>query len=238
MQLCIAFPEMVRSLTLVAPLSPYGFGGTRGLDGTLCFDDAAGSGGAAANPDFVERLAKKDAGEESDFSPRNVFRSFYVHQHRAKEEDDLVASMLSTVVGDDNYPGTSEPSDNWPTFGPGTRGMNNAISPRYCNLSAMASCQSKPPVLWIRGDRDAIVSDNSMFDLGALGAMGAVPGWPGADVFPAQPMVGQTRALLERYAQAGGRFREEVISDCGHTPFVEKREAFLRLLLPFLLDHR
>ena len=53
-------PGPVASLTLVDPVSPFGFGGTRGVDGILCDPWGAGSGGGAANPEFVERLAGKD----------------------------------------------------------------------------------------------------------------------------------------------------------------------------------
>jgi hypothetical protein len=42
-----------------------------------------------------------------------------------------------------------------------------------------------------------IVSDNSFFDFGTLGKLGYVPGWPGEEVYPPQPMVGQTRSMLE-----------------------------------------
>ena len=36
-------------------------------------------------------------------------------------------------------------------------------------------------------------------DLAHLGSLGAIPGWPGAATWPAQPMVAQTRAMLDRY---------------------------------------
>ena len=72
-----------------------------------------------------------------------------------------------------------------------------------------------------------IVSDNSFFDFGTLGKLGYVPGWPGEEVYPPQPMVGQTRSLLEKYAAQGGSFEEVVISDTGHTPYVEKPEEFM-----------
>jgi len=35
-------------------------------------------------------------------------------------------------------------------------------------------------------------------------------------------MVGQTRAVLERYAAGGGSFREVVNDNCGHSPHVER----------------
>ena len=59
------------------------------------------------------------------------------------------------------------------------RGVNNAISPKYCDLSGFAGIGDQPDMLWIRGDADEIVSDASLVDLGNLGALGAVPGWPG-----------------------------------------------------------
>ena len=59
-------------------------------------------------------------------------------------------------------------------------------------------------MLWVRGSDDQIVSDNSLFDLGMLGSLGAIPGWPGVDVFPPQPMISQTRAVLEKVS-GGGR---------------------------------
>jgi pimeloyl-ACP methyl ester carboxylesterase len=125
-------------------------------------------------------------------------------------------------------------SENWPGVAPGERGMNNAISPKYCNLEDFALVQPGPPVLWIRGEDDAIVSDTSFLDFGYLGQLDVIPGWPGADVYPPQPMVSQIRAVLDAYEARGGRYREEVIPDCGHTPHVEKPEEFRRLLFGFL----
>ena len=56
--------------------------------------------------------------------------------------------------------------------------------------------------------------------------MGLLPGWPGEEAYPPQPMIAQTRALLERYAAAGGSFEEVVIEDAGHVPFLEKPQVF------------
>ncbi|CAN5680280.1 hypothetical protein BH24ACT18_BH24ACT18_11590 [soil metagenome] len=85
-------------------------------------------------------------------------------------------------------------------------------------------------MLWVRGSSDTIVSDASFLDFGTLGRMNLVPGWPGAETFPSQPMVSQTRAVLEDYAAAGGSYREEVLEGCGHTPHVERPEEFRGLL--------
>jgi pimeloyl-ACP methyl ester carboxylesterase len=108
--------------------------------------------------------------------------------------------------------------------------MNNAMSPKFFNLAAFAQINPQPPVLWIRGDSDQIVSDTSLFDFGYLGQLGAVPGWPGADVYPPQPMLGQLRALLNAYQAQGGQYREEVIANCGHSPHIEQPEVVQRLI--------
>jgi pimeloyl-ACP methyl ester carboxylesterase len=43
-------------------------------------------------------------------------------------------------------------------------------------------------------------------------------------------MVAQTRALLDGYAAAGGRYREAVIQDSGHGPHLDQPELFLTVL--------
>ena len=149
-------------------------------------------------------------------------------------EDELVDAMLQMVIGDDNYPGDAMPSRNWPGTAPGERGVNNAISPRYCDLSGFAAITARPSVLWIRGDSDQIVSDASAVDLGFLGQVGAVPGWPGADTYPPQPMVGQMRAVLDRYRAAGGHYEERVLAECGHSPHLEYPDAFNATVREFL----
>ncbi|HZD10547.1 MAG TPA: alpha/beta hydrolase, partial [Candidatus Binatia bacterium] len=55
MQFLLDYPELVTTLTLLNPISPYGFGGTKGLEGTPCYDDFAGSGGGVVNPEFIRR---------------------------------------------------------------------------------------------------------------------------------------------------------------------------------------
>jgi pimeloyl-ACP methyl ester carboxylesterase len=47
-------------------------------------------------------------------------------------------------------------------------------------------------------------------------------------------MVSQIRVLLEEYAAGGGSYREEVFADCGHTPHIEKPDAFREILNAFL----
>ena len=227
MQLLLDYPELVSSLTLIAPISPYGFGGTKGLDGTPCYDDFAGSGGGTVNPEFVRRIAEGDRSAEDPNSPRNVINTFYyVPPFQAAREEDFLTAALLEKIGEDRYPGDMTPSENWPNVAPGVYGPINAGSPKYFDASGIVDAAHKPPILWVRGDKDQIVGDASFFDLGTLGQMDLVPGWPGAEVFPPQPMVGQTRAVLQQYAANGGWFEEVVIADAAHSPHIEQPEVF------------
>lgn len=226
-------PERVRSVTLENPVSPYGFGGTRGADGELVAG-GAGSGGAGANPAFVQRIADRDTSADDPLSPRAVMRAFYFAPgfDAGADEDAFVDSMLSTRTGTDNYPGDASTADAWPGAGPGTSGVLNTIAPTNFRVTPddLAGLAHKPPIAWVRGAVDQIVSDASMFDLANLGRLGAVPGWPGDDDCPPQPMVTQTRAVLDAYAAAGGSYRETVLDGVGHSPHVEAPEAFLAAL--------
>jgi pimeloyl-ACP methyl ester carboxylesterase len=142
--------------------------------------------------------------------------------------------MLTTRTGPDNYPGDAVTTDAWPGCAPGERGVLNTMAPTVFDVSGIAELARKPPVLWVRGDADVIVADGSLFDLAHLGALGAVPGWPGAEAFPAQPMVGQTRSVLDRYAADGGAYREVVLPGVGHSPHVERPQEFVVALLEHL----
>ncbi len=237
MQFAMDHPGRVASLTLVAPVSPYGYGSTKDLDGTPCWPDHAGSGGGTANPEFVRRLAEGDRSDESNVSPRNVMNFLYFKppfRPAPEREEVFVSALLDTKTGHGNYPGDMTTSEHWPGVAPGTQGVLNTVSPEYFNLSSFAEIKPQPKVLWIRGDSDQIVSDASALDFGFLGQAGVVPGWPGEKVFPPQPMIGQMRAVLNAYRANGGSYREEVLTDCGHSPHVEQPAQFRALLTEFL----
>ena len=76
-QYALDHPREVASLTLISPVSPFGFGGTKDTSGTLCWPDGAGSGGGTANPEYVNLLRSGDRGDSSPNSPRNVMNAFY-----------------------------------------------------------------------------------------------------------------------------------------------------------------
>jgi pimeloyl-ACP methyl ester carboxylesterase len=229
-----AMDRPVASLTLIDPVSPYGYGGVK-LDGTPHFPDYAGSGGGTGNPEFTGRLAAGDRSADGDFAPRNVMNSAYWRpDHREPHEDMLVDEILKTVIGDDGYPGDSTASEHWPGVAPGTRGILNALSPKYCNWAGIVDLEPKPPVLWTHGSADIVVADGSPWEIGTLGQLGVIPGWPGPEVFPPQPMVAQIRAVLERYAAAGGRVETEIFEGSGHCPAFDERERWSARFFGFL----
>lgn len=231
MQFLLDYPQLVKSLTLLNPVSPYGFGGTKGLDGQPCNPDFAGAGGGIVNPEFIRLIKEGYRGSDDPNAPRNVIRTFYYKPpFEAEREEAFLSAALLQKVGDDRYPGDAVPSENWPNVAPGRFGPINATSPKYFNTSAIVDLPQKPPILWVRGDSDQIVADNSMFDMGTLGKLGFVPGWPGEDAYPPQPTVSQTRAVLTRYAENGGAFQEVVIADAGHGAHIEKPEEFVEAL--------
>ncbi|MCB2178329.1 alpha/beta hydrolase [bacterium] len=235
MQFALDYPELVASMTFISPVSPYGFGGTKGIDGEPCYADFAGSGGGVVNPEFVKRIKEGDRSADDPNSPRNVINAFYYKPpYLAKREEEFLSAALLEKMGDDRYPGDFVASENWPNVAPGKWGPINATAPKYFNTSAIVDIENKAPVLWVRGDADMITSDNSMFDFGALGKMGFVPGWPGEEVYPAQPMVSQMRAVLDEYTAKGGRYEELVIADAAHGPHIEKPEEFIPAFVRFL----
>lgn len=227
--------ERVLSCTLEAPVSPYGFGGTKGVSGEPCFPDFAGSGGGVVNPVFVQLIKDGDRSTDDQNSPRNVINGFYYKPpFLAEREEDFLTASLMEKMGDDRYPGDLTPSENWPNVAPGKWGPINAGAPKYLqgDVENLLSIKKKPSILWIRGAEDTIVSDKSFFDMGALGEMGFLPGYPGAEVYPAQPMIGQTRDVLEKYEN----YKEVVVEETGHAVHVQQLNEFNQVFHAFIKE--
>lgn len=227
-QLLADYPERFLSATVCDPGSPYGFSATRDNEGTPTTPDFAGSGGGLSNPELIKRLREGDRSMESQFSPLSALRALLVKPpFVSPREDELLSSMLATHIGERDVPGDSVHSPHWPHMAPGVWGASNATSPKYQNVvNKMLLGEPKIRILWARGSHDLVVSDTAASDPGYLGRLGLLPGWPGEEAYPPQPMVGQTRAVLEKYAAAGGSFKEVVIQDAGHVPFIEKPDEF------------
>lgn len=232
--LLIDAPERFLSVTLVNPGSPYGFGGSKGADGTPCYDDFAGGGAGLINGMFVQLLKAHDTTTDSPFSPRNVLRGLFMPNTPNPYEDQWLESLLSMHLGDKAYPGDAVPSANYPYTAPGVWGANNAISRKYApDLTPMFNKSPKHTILWIRGGNDTVVSDMSMRDIGTLAKLGYVPmipNYPGEAVFPPQPMLTQVRTVLEKYKSHGGDYKEVVMDGAGHVPYLEKPDEFNALL--------
>ena len=230
--LVAAAANRILSGTVVDPGSPYGFGGSKGTTGVPCYPDWAGSGGGIVNPDFPKLMAAGDrSADNPQASPRVVMNSFYWKPpFKPAREEELLSSLLTEKVGGQKYPGDFVMSANWPNVAPGNFGPINALSPKYVgdSVERFINAAPKPPMLWVRGDSDMIVSDNSFFDFGTLGKLGFVPGWPGDEIYPPQPMVSQTRHILDEYKSQGGEYSEIVIAETGHSPFIEKPEDFMQ----------
>jgi pimeloyl-ACP methyl ester carboxylesterase len=238
MQFMLDHVSNVKSLTLISPVSPFGFGGSKGADGQACYEDYSGSGGGVVPEAFIDLIRQQDRTADSPVSPRNVINTTLVKPpcELTREEDFLTASLMQKVGGQ-RYPGDAEVSSNWPYTSPGKWGPINAISAKYLNLSGITGLPHKPPILWVRGDSDMIISDHSLSDSAVLGELGLIPEWPGKDIYPAQPMVLQMSTVLNDYKNNGGAFKEVVMADVGHSPFLEQPEEFLEDLLSFLSNN-
>ena len=231
MQYCIDHAEKVEGLVLVAPGSPFGFGGTRDEKGTMYSPAGLGSGGGTSNPALV--LSGKLGGGSvmSDILNRFLFSEDF----RMSDvwEKKFAKAAMSARLGTGYFPGDYSLTWKWPYVVAGDSGVLNAMSPKYGRLDAFLNIKEKMPVLWIRGNDDKIVSDTSMMELGYLGKIGLIPGWPGEDVYPPQPMVRQTRYFLEQYRSRGGQYVELVIPG-GHVCILESPVHFITALDTFV----
>lgn len=256
-QMVTDHPEHIASVILESPMSPFGFGASinTGIELKKSDDDFAGSGGGAVNPAFIDSIRTQDEKLKStmpdglkatpQFYARSTMNGLYFKMVNGQtllqrqiidkaSEDLYTESMFKTKLGENNYPGNFVATAHWPGMAPGDKGVNNAISAKYCNLTAFGYKNLSIPVLWIRGADDLIVSDNSLLDVNNLGKMGAIPGWPGNETHPPQPMVTQMRALLDEYKKNGGSYTEIIFEDCGHSPHIEHEQKFKEALFAFI----
>jgi len=109
------------------------------------------------------------------------------------------------------------------------------MAPVHYDTSAIADIDAKPPITWLRGGQDQVIGDASMFDLAQLGKLGVIPGWPGEDVLPSQPMNQQIRAVLDRYRANGGEAEEVTLEDAAHGMPVEVPETVAATIVTHLV---
>lgn len=232
MQYAIDHGEQLTGLILINPGSPYGFGGTKGVDGQPLDPPGIASGAGAVNLQLVQALA----GGDREFLRTSLTKTVFFKpgfQLEPEWEERLIDAMGKTKVGEGMYPGDTRQVAQWPFVAAGSKGICNTMSIINGDLSGLADIPVKPPVLWVRGDSDTMVSDASVCDLAYLGKLGAVPGWPGEEIAPPQPMVSQTRYVLDRYAANGGSYRE-VVQPGGHCHILECPAEFVAAVKEFL----
>ncbi len=232
--------RQIQSVFLINPASPFGFGGTKDAEGSLVFADGAGSGAGVVNPEFVRLLKSKDRTTDDPSSPLNVMNTFYWKPPFVPRQiDDLLEGLLRMETGEQFYPGDFDQSKNFPFAAPGVYGQLNAASPitKVGIDDQLVELPIKPPIAWLRGDADQIVSDRSMFDTAVHGSLGLIPGFPGEAICPPQPMISQTRAVLKAYADAGGSFHEVVMEGVGHSPYLEDLSTFLTHFNSWISKH-
>lgn len=236
MRLMTLHPQELSHVVLLAPMSPYGFGGTRGETGQMCDDRGWGSPGGFANPQFLQKLMEKDRGDDPMAARSVLEKSLFANGYTVSGEwqELYLDELFKMPVAPDFYPGDYEQLPAFPYVLPGKRGISNALAPQWANVSNIADMTRKPPVLWVRGDQDKLVSDQSGSDLAVLGMLGYIPGYPGEEAFPPQPMLKQTRHVLEQYAANGGTWRELVMVGCSHAPHLEKPDEFVDALHNFI----
>ncbi len=232
-------PARLRSVTLVAPGSPYGFAGTKDVQGTPSNPDFAGSGAGLINTAVVQAMQAQDRSLENPFGLRGALRRLvYNPPFIPAREEELLTAALSTHTGELDYPGDKPASTNWPFVAPGVWGPNNALSPKYAGeVSRLWQIEPKPPVLWLWGEKDGAVSNTAVSDVAVLGQLGYITGYPGAESYPPQPMLDQIRAVLAEYTAHGGHAQEVMLHGRGHVPFIESLEEFNAVFHPFLASN-
>ena len=159
----------VATLTLSRPVSPVRLRRHDRRDGRMLTPTAPERAAAGANPDFVARLAGRRHAATTRRRRRGTSTAATYVKHAgdtSRHEDLWVESMLSTKTGRGQLPGRLDAI--------GKLARLRARAPRRaqhdgarCTSTSPASPTSptKPPILWIRGTDDAIVSDTSFFDL-------------------------------------------------------------------------
>ena len=225
-------PERLLSVTLAGPGSPFGFGGTRDAAGSPTTPDFAGSGGGLINPDLIRSLLEGDRDSIADFSPRGIMRRLvWSGGQIPAREDALIDAMFRVHIGDRELPGDREESPHWPYVRPGKWGATNAMSPKYVGnlVERILAATTKIHALWVYGAEDLAVSNMAASDPGTWGPTGRLPGFPGPEAYPPQPMMDQIRKMLDDYSAAGGSYEEVAIAGSGHVPFITHPDEFNRV---------
>ncbi|XIE77208.1 alpha/beta fold hydrolase [Streptomyces sp. SBR177] len=226
-------PAAVRSLTLVNPVSPYGFGGThgggdpqRGGRGRL----GRGHGEPRLRPAARRRRPRHRLPGLPAHRPHELLRQAALHA-RARGRGRVRR-------GHARHPGRRRPL---PRRQHAVRllaghGARDARGPQRDGPRPLPRRRPAP-----RRPQAAGAVDPRRGRHHRLGHLDVRPGAPGGDRrgagvgrHPAQPMLAQTRHVLDRYAAAGGSVREVAVAGAGHAIHLERPEEFGKALLEVL----
>ncbi len=242
MSLAAFFTEIVTSLILLSPGSPYGYGGTKNREGIPVNEDFSGCGAGLAHPEFIKRIVLKDRSEQNpSTSPSAIIRRLYFgngFKASEKQIEMLLDSMFAMKTGEGLFPGDVQKSELWPGFKPGKVGPTNAVSAKYNKnvVSALLKLNPhvRPPLLWIHGTADKLVSNQPASDAGMQGKLGLIPNWPGEEIYPPQPMLDQLDYFFNKYSINHSHCRKIILPNIGHTPFIESPEAVFNYVRDFI----
>ncbi len=227
-------PRRVRSLLLLAPVSPFGYGGSCDLQGSPNAADYAGSGGGIVGAEYAAAVAAGPS-QGNAALVRGILRHAILGRFGATDAEDdeevCLEALYRQHCGNQAWPGDSRNSENWPGVAPGDFGPMNAISPKYFNTWPLVDLEAKPPILRIQGDSDVVISDASQFDTATLGMLGIIPGWPG---LRPQPMVSQMTHMLQSYRDQGGVAEDRRLAGTGHAPHIQSPETCANLVREFI----
>ena len=118
-QYAVAYPDDLASMTMIAPVSPYGYGGTKGPTACHASTTSPARGGGGAAPEFVRRLAAGDRSEDDPAtSPRVIMREYFGPRTNTANVDEefLLDETLRTRWARTSTPGTRHGR----TTGPGS----------------------------------------------------------------------------------------------------------------------
>ena len=225
----------VASLTFIDPVSPYGYGGTH-ADGTPCFPDWAGTGGGIGNPEFAARI-EAERPLRARATPRRATCCAAPTGRRATRS--RASRSCSTRCSSRSPATTATPAT------PRRRRTGRAWRPARagsstrCRASTATGATSSTSTPSRRScgptaREDIVVADGSPWEMGTLGQLGVVPGWPGEEAFPPQAMVFQIRSVLQRYGERGGRVVMELFEGSGHFPPIDAAERWSATFFEFL----
>ena len=232
---CSSTPVPVASVTLVNPVSPLRLRRHGRADGRLVHAGCRGLRRRGSEPRLHRPAPRRRPHRRRAVVAAVGVPQTYVKPPFTSEHDDLwVESMLTTAIGEDNYPGDATSSENWPGFAPGDRGRAQHDGADHVDVRHRAPRgEAADPVDPRRRRRHRV--RHVALRPQHLGDARRHPGVAGG---------GCRAAAADDHADAGRArslpcarrtaTRRSSSRDCGHSPHLECPEQFREALLAHL----